>query len=188
MTAEGSHAIISAGDPLLQDRERSFAIASTISGKRYVNQPGELSEPNPLGLLPRDNSEAVFLDLHQATPARRPALHMWEGMAGSQSGNEGEFRIKMDSINEELQAAKAVKTAINTLSITTPKSDILGTLRAANLATIRNLGKGGDLNEARINVGIALSNLINGSPTRERIDKAQCAINSWITELEAAKP
>jgi hypothetical protein len=94
----------------------------------------------------------------------------------------------MDSINEELQAAKAVKTAIKTLSITTPKSDILGTLRAANLATIRNLGKGGDLNEARINVGIAISNLINGSPTRERIDKAQSAISSWITELEVAKP
>jgi hypothetical protein len=85
MTAEGSHAIISAGDPLLQDRERSFAIASTISGKRYVNHfPGELSEPNPLGLFPRDNSEPVVLDLDRATPARRAAaLQMWAAALAS---------------------------------------------------------------------------------------------------------
>jgi hypothetical protein len=47
---------------------------------------------------------------------------------------------------------------------------------------------GGTLNEARDNVGIALSNLIHSQPTQEKIDKAKSAIQTWIQELEAAKP
>jgi hypothetical protein len=51
-------------------------------------------------------------------------------------------------------------------------------------------GGGGEvtLNEARANVGVALSNLIHSQPTQEKIDKAKSAIQAWIQELEAAKP
>jgi len=50
------------------------------------------------------------------------------------------------------------------------------------------VGSGGALNEARANVGIALSNLMHGPPTPERIEKAKSAMDAWIKELEAAKP
>ena len=93
----------------------------------------------------------------------------------------------MVSIAKELEAAQAAKTAVNTLSIRTSKTSISTALRRANLAAIQNLGKGGALNEARVNVGIAISNLIDGSPTLERVDKAKAAIDVWIKELEAAK-
>jgi hypothetical protein len=94
----------------------------------------------------------------------------------------------MVSINEELKAAKAAKAAINALSTATPKSAVSATLRTANHAAILNLGSGGALNEARANVGIALSNLMHGPPTPEKIDKAKSAMDAWIKELEAAKP
>jgi hypothetical protein len=95
----------------------------------------------------------------------------------------------MVSIDEELKAAKAAKKAINVLLTTpTPISAFSKTLRAANHAAVLNLGSGGTLNEARVNVGIALSNLMHGPPTPERIDKAKSAIDAWIRELEAAKP
>ena len=94
----------------------------------------------------------------------------------------------MVSINEELNAAKAAKAAINALSMATPKSAVLATLGKANNAAILNLSSGGALNEARAYVGIALSNLIDdhGPPTRQSIDKAKRAIAAWIWELEAA--
>ena len=55
-------------------------------------------------------------------------------------------------------------------------------------AAILNLSSGGALNEARANVGIALSNLIHdhGPPTPQSIDKAKRAIEAWIRELEAS--
>jgi hypothetical protein len=93
----------------------------------------------------------------------------------------------MVSINEELKAAKAAKAAIEPLSKATPKSAVLATLDRANHAAILNLSSGGALNEARANVGIALSNLIHGPPTPQSIDKAKFAIDVWIRELEAAK-
>jgi hypothetical protein len=91
----------------------------------------------------------------------------------------------MVSINKELEAAKA---AINALSMATPKSAILATLGKANHAAILNLSSGGALNEARANVGIALSNLIHdhGPPTPQSIYKAKRAIEAWIRELEAS--
>jgi hypothetical protein len=98
------------------------------------------------------------------------------------------LRIRMVSINEELKAAKAAKAAINALSTATRKSAVSATLRTANHAAILNLGSGGALNEARTNVGIALSNLMHGLPTPEKIDKANSAMDAWIKELEAAKP
>jgi len=94
----------------------------------------------------------------------------------------------MVSINEELNAAKAAKAAINALSMATPKSAVLATLGKANNAAILNLSSGGALNEARANVGIALSNLIHdhGPPTPQSIDKAKREIEAWIRELEAS--
>ena len=74
----------------------------------------------------------------------------------------------MVSINEELKAAKAAKAAINVLLTTTPKSAVVATLNKANHAAILNLSSGGPLNEARGNVGIALSNLLHGPPTFRR--------------------
>jgi hypothetical protein len=93
----------------------------------------------------------------------------------------------MVSINKELEAAKAAKAAINALP-TTPKSAVLATLDKANRAAILNLSSGGALNEARANVGIALSNLIHdhGLPTPQGIDKAKRAVEAWIRELEAS--
>ena len=93
----------------------------------------------------------------------------------------------MAHINE-LKAAKAAKAAIDVLSTTAPKSAVLATLRTANHVAVLNLSSGGALNEARANVGIALSNLIHdhGPPALERIDKAKRAIEAWIKELEAS--
>ena len=93
----------------------------------------------------------------------------------------------MVSINEELKAAKAAKAAISVLSKATPKSAVLATLGKANNAAILNLSSGGALNEVRIRVGIALSNVIHGMPTQEKIDKARHAVEAWIRELEAAE-
>jgi dihydroxyacetone kinase-like predicted kinase len=94
----------------------------------------------------------------------------------------------MVRINEELKAGKAAKAAINLLSTATRKSAVLATLSKANHSAILNLSSGGALNEARGKVGIALSNLIHGPPTQEKIDKVKSAIEAWIKELEAAKP
>ena len=42
------------------------------------------------------------------------------------------------------------------------------------------------MDEARANVGIALSNVIHGMPTQEKIDKAKRAIEAWMRELEGS--
>jgi len=88
----------------------------------------------------------------------------------------------------EIKTAKAAKAAINVLSKTTPKSAALATLRTANHVAVVNLSSGGALNEARANVGIALSNLFHdhGPPAPEKIEKAKRAIEAWIKELEAS--
>jgi len=108
--------------------------------------------------------------------------------SSSQSRNEAEFVIRMVSINEELKAAKAAKAAINLLLKTATTKGVSATLRTANHAAILNLGSGGALNKARANVGIAISNLMHGPPTPEKIDKAKSTMDAWIKELEAAKP
>jgi hypothetical protein len=93
----------------------------------------------------------------------------------------------MVSINEELEAAKAANAAIDFLLTATPKSTVLATVNKAKYAAILNLSSGGGaLNEARSSVGIALSNVIHGMPTQEKIDKAKRAIEAWIRELEAS--
>ena len=90
------------------------------------------------------------------------------------------------SINEELEAAKA---AINTILTAASKSEVLATLKNAyRVAVLNYLSNTGLLNEARGIVGIALSNLMHGLPTAEKINKAKSAIDTWIKTLEAAKP
>jgi hypothetical protein len=98
----------------------------------------------------------------------------------------------MVSINKELKAAKAAKATIDWLLTASAKSAALGALKRAKNVAVSNLSSGGPsnqiLNEARSRVGIALSSLVHGLPTREKIDKAKRAIEAWIRELEAAKP
>ena len=92
----------------------------------------------------------------------------------------------MVSLDEELKAAKAAKAAIEALlKTTTRKSEVLATLSEARSAAVLNLSSGGTLNEARGNVGIALSSVLHSRPTQEKIDKTKAAINAWIKELEA---
>jgi hypothetical protein len=93
----------------------------------------------------------------------------------------------MVHIIEELKAAKAAKAAINAFALAAPEPRVLGTLKKANHAAVLNLGTGGTLNEARGNVGIALSGVMHSQPTPEKINKAKSAIEAWIKELEAAK-
>jgi hypothetical protein len=94
----------------------------------------------------------------------------------------------MVHINEELEAAKAAKAAIDFLLTTSPKAMVVATLNKAKYVAVLNLSSGGALNEARTYVGIALSNVIHdhGPPTPQSIDKAKRAIEAWIWELEAS--
>jgi hypothetical protein len=85
-------------------------------------------------------------------------------------------------VNEELKAAKAAKAAINVLLAR--KSEGLTTLKHAYRVAVLNLESGGLLNEARGIVGIAISNLMHGMPTEEKINKAKSAIDTWIANLE----
>jgi hypothetical protein len=88
-------------------------------------------------------------------------------------------------MDEELKAARAAKAAVNALAIR--KSEGLTTLKHAYRVAVLNLGSVGLLNEARRMVGIALSNLMYGLPTQEKINNAKAVIDAWIKELEAAK-
>ena len=88
----------------------------------------------------------------------------------------------MVSINEELEAAKAAKAAINALAAR--KSEGLPTLKHAYRVAVLNFSGEGLLNEARGIVGIALSNVMHGLPTEEKINKAKSAIDTWINNLE----
>jgi hypothetical protein len=92
----------------------------------------------------------------------------------------------MVSINEELDVAKAAKAAMKAPLTATSKPAVLATLKKANRAAILNLSSGGALNEARGKVGIALSNMMHGLPTKEKIDEAKSAIDAWIRELEGS--
>jgi hypothetical protein len=91
----------------------------------------------------------------------------------------------MVGADEELKAAKAAKAAIDALLPTARKSEVLATLMKARGTAVLNLSSGGTLNEARANVGIALSSVLRSRPTQEKIDKTKAAINDWIRELEA---
>jgi hypothetical protein len=86
-------------------------------------------------------------------------------------------------VYEELKAAKAAKAAIDALLTTTRKSEVLATISKARRAAVLNLSSGGTLNEARANVGIALSGVMHSRPTQEKIDKAKDAIEVWMNQL-----
>jgi hypothetical protein len=90
----------------------------------------------------------------------------------------------MVSIKEEVEVAKAAKAAIKALLTATSKPAVLATLKDAYRAAVLNFSSGGALNEARGKVGIALSNITHGLPTKEKIDEVESAIDVWITELE----
>ena len=93
----------------------------------------------------------------------------------------------MATIDEELEAAKTAKAAIEAL-LTRPVSVVSATLRKTKTVAVVNLGGGaGALNEARASVGIALSNLMDRPPMPEEINNAKAALDAWIKELEAAK-
>ena len=93
----------------------------------------------------------------------------------------------MGSIAKELEAAKAAKAMVDAL-LTRPTSTVSAELRKAKTVAVVNLGGGGGaLNEARANVGIALSNLMDRPPMPEEINNAKAVIDAWIKELEAAK-
>ena len=83
----------------------------------------------------------------------------------------------MVRINQELKAAKAAKAASGVLSAA------ITALNRANHVAIVNLSAGGDLNEARGKVGLALSSLLHTQLTQEKIDRAKAAIDGWIKEL-----
>jgi hypothetical protein len=91
----------------------------------------------------------------------------------------------MVSIDEELKAAQAAKAVVGAI-LTRPISTISAELRKAKTIAVVNLGGGGALNEARANVGIAISNLMDRPPMPEEINNAMAAIDAWIRELEAA--
>ena len=92
----------------------------------------------------------------------------------------------MASIDEELKAAQAAKAVVGAI-LTRPISTISAELRKAKTIAVVNLGGGGGaLNEARANVVIALSNLMDRPPIPEGINNAKAAIDAWIRELEAA--
>ena len=90
----------------------------------------------------------------------------------------------MTSINKELEAAKAAKAVISTLSTTTRPS--LAPLHHAYRIAVMYLSTEGPLNEARKDAGIALSALVHSQPTPEKIDKAKSAVEEWIRQLGKA--
>jgi hypothetical protein len=90
----------------------------------------------------------------------------------------------MTSINKELEAAKAAKAAIGTISETTRPS--LAPLHHAYRIVVLYLSNESPINEARKNAGIALSSLIHSQPTPEEIETAKLAIDAWIEALEGS--
>jgi hypothetical protein len=89
----------------------------------------------------------------------------------------------MTSIDKELEAAKAAKAVVSTLSATTKPS--LAPLHHAYRIAVMYLSTEGPLNEARREVAVALSALLHSRPTPEKIDKAKSAVAEWIKQLRA---
>jgi hypothetical protein len=93
----------------------------------------------------------------------------------------------MMSINEELEVAETAKTAINALLSAAPRSAVAATLRKANTAVLLSFSGGETaLNEARKNVGTALSDLFHGPLKQQKIEKAKAAVDEWINQLDKA--
>jgi hypothetical protein len=61
-----------ASPPMVQDRERSRASASTMSGKRWVRSlPGPAVELHPLAFLAGDDPDVVLNLMHPQIAGRR---------------------------------------------------------------------------------------------------------------------
>jgi hypothetical protein len=99
--------------------------------------------------------------------------------------SKDKLRRPMVSIDEELEAAEAAKTAIEKLS-----PNIGAMIRKAKdiaAHAVTNLPSDWRLDDARCIVVAALSDLIDASenaPLQERIDEAKAAIEEWIECLE----
>jgi hypothetical protein len=96
----------------------------------------------------------------------------------------------MVSIDEELEAAKGAKTALDTLSTAVLSRATITILReAVHVATpMTILSSEGPLNEARHDVVIALSGLIDGPPTETKKHIAKGAVEDWMKRLRTACP
>jgi hypothetical protein len=93
----------------------------------------------------------------------------------------------MVSIEQELRAAEAAKSALNTLSPAPLIEATITILQNANhAARTGTFSDQGRLIDARHELVIALSDLITGPPTQDRIDKAKVAVEDWINRLRSA--
>jgi hypothetical protein len=95
----------------------------------------------------------------------------------------------MVSIDEEQEAAKAAKAAIDTLTPTAALSEATRKiLREAVYAasSTTTFSSQGALTNARHDVVIPLRDLIQGPTTQERIDQAERAVAEWINRLRTA--
>jgi hypothetical protein len=95
----------------------------------------------------------------------------------------------MVSIFEEMEAAAAAKAAIEALSIAANRKALDALRDAYHIADVAmtTLSSEGPLNEARHTVGIVLPDLIRAgekeTPPREKIDKANAAVEDWMRLL-----
>ena len=150
--------------------------------------PRSVEDDDPLKLEPN----AMSLEGLQAI-YRNPALPLTTRMRAMMAAvpyespkliataivNEGSFAELLD---QRLKRIEQMKAAINALAAR--KSEGLTTLKHAYRVAVLNFSGEGLLNEARGIVGIALSNVMHGLPTEEKINKAKSAIDTWINNLE----
>jgi len=94
----------------------------------------------------------------------------------------------MTSDEEELKAAEAAKSALDKPSPVLLSEAMRLTLRDAIRAATQTtfFSSEGPLMGARHEVVVALSDLIHGPPTEEKIDKAKRTVEEWIKQLGAA--
>ena len=94
----------------------------------------------------------------------------------------------MTSDEEELKAAEAAKSALDKPSPVLLSEAMRLTLRDAIRAATQTtfFSSEGPLTGARHEVVVALSDLIHGPPTPEKIDKAKEAVENWINQLGKA--
>jgi hypothetical protein len=94
---------------------------------------------------------------------------------------------QMDTIDEELEAAKQAQAVISTLSASSvPDPNIVAALRNASEVarhSILPFPREDLLDEARNRVVYAVSDLIREPLTQRKIDNAERAIDAWMVEL-----
>jgi hypothetical protein len=92
---------------------------------------------------------------------------------------------QMDSIDEELEAAKQAQAVISTLLASpVPDPNIVAMLRnASDVARHSISSREALLDDARNRVVHALYDLIREPLTQRKIDNAERAIDAWMVEL-----